>query len=305
MLYLKIINKPEPEEISWSMSATHVLQSKIERISNLPTLPQLASHLMKTLNDPHASASQIAALVSQDISLSAKILRLANSAFYGIPRTITNISNAVIVLGFKVINTLVVSLSVFDMFPNESHSTGFNRKTLWKHCVQCGMLAKLLSAQAPKSMTDPEDAFCAGLLHDIGKVVMEQYLHDDFTSAHRYAEKTKKSFIEAEREQLTFTHTDVARWLMAQWDLPENLLSAIINHHTPTSAGQYSGSVFLCHYADYLTYSNEINGRNGIAPPPLDESTLDSLGLNENQVSAVVARFPEEFAKTASFYDIL
>jgi putative nucleotidyltransferase with HDIG domain len=287
------------------MCATHILQSKIEHISNLPTLPQLAAHLMRTLNDPHASASQIAALVSQDISLSAKILRLANSAFYGIPRTITNISNAVIVLGFKVINTLVVSLSVFDMFPNDSHVTGFNRKTLWKHCIQCGLLAKLLAAQAPKSMTDPEDAFCAGLLHDIGKVVMEQYLHDDFTAALKCAEKTKKSFVQAEIEQLTFTHTDVAQWLIAQWDLPENLLSSIIYHHAPALADQYSGSVFLCHYADYLTYSRNLNGSNGIAPPPLEASTLAALGLDEEQVDEIVARFPEEFAKTASLFEMV
>jgi HD-like signal output (HDOD) protein len=287
------------------MQTENLLQSKIERISNLPTLPQLASHLMKALNDPNASTTQIAALVSRDISLSAKILRLANSAFYGIPRTITNINNAVVILGYKVINTLVLSLTVFDMFPNETHTTRFNRTLLWKHCIQCGLLARLLVSRSPRCLTEPEDAFCTGLLHDIGKVVMEQFLHDDFANALNYAETNHTSFIKAEIGHLPFTHTQVAGWLLTRWDLPENLLSSIVYHHNPSEAKEYKGSVYLCHFADYLTYSRHLNESNGITPPPLAPETQSVLGLTDEAVDEVVAGFQEQMAKTNPFYELL
>ena len=215
-----------------SMPDSKELHNKIERITNLPTLPEIVTRVMHIINEPTTSAQDVAFAVGQDLALSAKMLRLANSAFYGIPRSITSIHNAVVVLGFKVINTMVLGLTVFDLFPYDKRSALFNRTAFWRHCTSCGAISRFLVDQMTMFFPfDAEEAFCAGLLHDIGKVVMEQYLHEDFHKALRHAKSKKIPLYEAEKEILGYAHTDVARWLTTNWELPGNLLSPIIHHH--------------------------------------------------------------------------
>lgn len=279
------------------------LLNKIEQITNLPTLPRVASKLLKTLTDASTSTKDVAVLVGQDISLSAKILRLANSAFYGIPRTIGNISNAVVILGYKVIHTMVLSLTVFDMFPADKHNAHFDAKEFWSHCLKCGLIAKLLAGRTVKYTTDPEDAFCSGLLHDIGKIVMEQYLHDDFTSVLEYGKTHNQSFYRSETECLQFTHTDVAQWLIKKWDLPDALYFSIVNHHSPQESDEHKEITYICHYADYLSYFSE-NPKKGLLPP-LDQASNEILGLSDSDISDILEKLPEEIDKTRDFYDII
>lgn len=275
------------------------LYDKIKHIANLPTLPTVASRLMRIVHDPETSAEEIAALVSQDVSLSAKILRLANSAFYGIPRSINSMNNAVVVLGNKIIQTMVLGLTVFDMFgdsPEESRL--FDRNSFWNHSLKCATTAKLLAFQCRKTVSlDPEEAFCAGLLHDIGKIVMEQYLHRDFHLALRAARDEKRSLFDVENEYLGYDHCDVAEWLTSTWSLPEGIEMSVIYHHTPEQAPQCSGAVTLCCIADYLS-------QPGIPAsfPPDVELMLESSGLDRGKVEEAMSQVPEQLKKAKVFF---
>jgi len=287
------------------MTISPQLREKIERISNLPTLPQVAARLLRVVNDPETGAADVASLVSQDVSLSAKIVRLANSAYYGTPRAIASIQTAVVRLGFKVINTMVLSLTVFDMFPADSHSIRFDRKAFWRHCVRCGLMAKLLAQRARRCTVDPEEAFCAGLLHDVGKVVMEQYLHEDFAAALDYAQRKAVSFWQAEDMVLQYTHTDVAAWLTSRWELPDALFEPLTAHHSPGEAHECREIAYLCHYADHLCYTpGAAEPDDGVAPP-LCERTHDVTGLSENDVAAASAQFADDVHTMDFFFEIL
>lgn len=274
------------------------LYEKIKHIANLPTLPTIASRLMRIVNDPETNAEEIAALVSQDVSLSAKILRLANSAFYGIPRSISSINNAVVVLGNKIIQTMVLGLTVFDMFgdsPEESRL--FNRESFWTHSLKCATTAKLLAFQCRNTgRLDPEEAFCAGLLHDIGKIVMEQYLHRDFHVALRAARDEKRSLFEVENEILGYNHCDVAEWLTSTWSLPEGIEMSVVHHHTPDQAPQCTSAVTLCSIADQLSQP----GKQAKIAPGMGPM-LEDLGLNKTRVSETMAQVPEELKKAKVF----
>lgn len=285
------------------MVINKVLQQKIGSISNLPTLPQISIQLMNIVNDKSSSASDVTAVVSQDISLSAKILRLANSAFYGIPRTVTNINSAVVILGMKVIQTLVLSLTVFDMFPTDNGN--FDRKSFWRHCLKCGFLARLLSERVVFKRIDPDDAFCAGLLHDIGKIVMEQYLHQDFHTALLYSTASGVCAYEAEKKKLSYTHTDVSQLLVNEWELPAPLVQSIILHHNPVEAEEYRELVYLVHLADHLLYKQKQEDDHCTIVPYLSEDCMQVLGLSDIDIILALQQFGDEMAKMDVFYDLL
>ncbi len=290
------------------------LQDKIRRMSNLPTLPQVACSILDYINNPHSSSSDIAAIVSQDISLTAKILRLSNSAFYGMPRTIGNINEAIVILGFKVIYTMVLSLTVFDMFPQEKRSAQFDRKKFWKHCLICALLSKLIAEKISLKGVTPEEAFCAGLLHDIGKIVMEQYLHDDFHNAIDYGNKSEKSMYQAESELLGYSHCDVAEWLISRWNLPEVLHHPIVYHHRPEkilakqSSAQVSRSKYytaICHIADYECYDRKITGtQSTVTPPPFTYDIVSLIGLTPSDLDSIHDQVPARLEQFAIFYDL-
>lgn len=288
------------------MTVSEELKDKLAHFSNLPTLPQVATRLMGMINNPLTSATDVAFVVGQDLSLSAKVLRLANSAFYGIPRSITSIHSAIVILGLKVINTMVLSLTVFDMFPdNTEKSARFDRKAFWLHSLSCGLIAKFLAAKIKKVVLfDPEEAFCAGLLHDIGKVVMEQYLHEEFHKALDFATRNQLNIYEAEQKLLGYTHTDIAEYLTETWNLPNEIRQTLMYHHNPEASPQYYDIVALCHIADCLCYETGIVIEEGFTPPVLDTRTVERLKLRPEDMDLIKTIIPSELEKISIFFNI-
>jgi HD-like signal output (HDOD) protein len=280
------------------------LQDKIKTIANLPTLPHIASRLMRIVNSPSASADTVAALVSQDISLSAKVLRLANSAFYGIPRSVNTINNAVIILGFKIIQTMVLSLTVFDMFAEEGgkRRAPFDRDAFWEHSLRCAVIARLLAHKRKRNYAlDPEEAFCAGLLHDIGKVVMEQYLNKDFHMALYHAQANKIQVFDAEREVLGYTHCDVASWLTGTWSLPEEIEQPLVCHHEPEEASICADAVLICHIANIISKIDTKNEAEAEETLKELEPKAKLLGLYVRDLKDVAADIDGEMERSAVF----
>ena len=288
-----------------AIKAADTLQKKIERISNLPTLPEIVVRVMRIINNKESSSRDLAGAVEQDVALSAKILRLANSAFYGIPRSVTSINSAIVVLGFKVISTIVLSLTVFDMFPRDRKSALFNRTAFWRHCTSCALINRYLAQRMSVLFSfDAEEAFCAGLLHDIGKVVMEQYLHDDFHRALHHAKTVKIPLYQAEKEALGYAHTDVAQWLTKHWELPAPLHLPMVYHHAPRHTEGCEAIVALCHFADHLCYDLKLTIDETYAAPSLDDAAVSRLGLSQDDVEHVKLQLVNELDKVAIFCDI-
>jgi HD-like signal output (HDOD) protein len=280
------------------------LQDRIKTIANLPTLPHVASRLMQIVNSPDTSADTVATLVSQDISLSAKVLRLANSAFYGIPRSINTLNNAVVILGFKIVQTMVLSLTVFDMFAREDDDEGavFDRDDFWRHSLRCAVIARLLAHRRRRNFAlDPEEAFCAGLLHDVGKVVMEQYLNADFHRALHHARDCGLTDFEAERDVLGYTHCDVASWLTGSWALPDEIEQPLVCHHEPEEALVCADSVMICHIADILSkidLGDEEQARAAVAALAEKAGTL---GLSARDLAETIEELPAELERASLF----
>lgn len=263
----------------------------------------MACRLMETLGDSQASAREVAEVVRQDISLSAKILRLANSAFYGVPRTVSSITDAVVLLGTKVIGTLVLSLTVFDLFPGKG-GRAFDRMEFWRHSLLCAATGRLLAGRLDGG-PDPEDAFCACLLHDIGKIVMDQYLQDDMKRVMEEANSAGIPFYQSERKLLDYSHADVALWLTSNWNLPDVVVVPMVNHHEPLDTeAELRDAACVCHLADHLTYAPELERPSLGRAAPLDPGCRRILNVSSPDIEWVKNRMEEEMTRMHIFRDL-
>lgn len=280
-------------------------QKKIEQIENLPTLPEVANRLLKIINDPTTTAVDVANLISRDLSLTSKVLRLANSAFYGIPRTVTTVQNAVVILGLKVINTMVFSITVVKMFPGDGRNELFSRKKFWAHSLACAVLSRQLALRMRKfTLFDPEECFCAGLIHDIGRVVLDQYFHENFLKAIQKAMQSKVSLLQAENEIFGFNHTDVGDWLTSRWELPQDIRVPIVHHHNPGKSEYAREITTLVHLADSMCYDIKYSLPGVETRPPVDDALIAQLGFTQEDLDSVKASAAEEIEKFQAAFEI-
>ena len=280
-------------------------QKKIEQIENLPTLPEVANKLLKIINDPTTTAVDVANLISRDLSLTSKVLRLANSAFYGIPRTVTTVQNAVVILGLKVINTMVFSITVVKMFPGDGRNELFSRKKFWAHSLACAVIARQLALRMRKfTLFDPEECFCAGLIHDIGRIVLDQYFHENFLKAIQKAVKDKIPLVQAEQETFGFTHMDVGDWLTSRWELPQDIRVPIVFHHNPSKTEFAREITTLVHLADNMCLELDYGLPGLEARAPVDQTLIAQLGFTTEDLETVKTSAAEEIEKFQSALEL-
>jgi len=206
------------------------IRAVINGIQELPTLPLLAQKLQEVMEDPLSSAEDAARIIEADQSLAAKVLSLVNSAYYGLPREITKISQAVPLLGFRATSQIALGISVINLF-NEKGVKKFDREGLWRHSIACAICAQMIAKKAGYSR--PEDCFSGGLLHDIGKLVLDQFLHEELALILSETEKGEISFLDAERSHLGIDHAVIGEWLARKWKLPLPVVVSIRHHHEP------------------------------------------------------------------------
>lgn len=274
------------------------LKRLADRIENLPTLPTVVSSLLQTVNDPRASASDVQRFLQYDQSMTMKVLRLANSSFYGCGGQIKTLSHAVVVLGFNTIRSIALSASIFDAFGGKG-SREFRRDEFWRHAIAVGVAARLFATRL--RWDDVEEAFLAGIVHDIGKVVLDQHAHREFAAAIAHAREKGLSILEAETAIVGAPHTMVGRWVGTRWNLPPGHLDAISGHHDPARAENAPRIAAAVHLADVVARACRIGWAGDDLVPPLDGAAVEILGIGDAEVKDVIARLPEEFAKAEHF----
>lgn len=256
---------------------TDLFKKIVSKIDSLPTLPTTYVRISELIKRPNTSAIDIAEVILDDQVLTARLLKLVNSAFYGFSGKIRTVSGAVIVLGFRSLKELILGCSVLDLFKEKEANPYFDPIAFWKHSLSvaagCQTLAKYMKYQ------DPEELFVAGLLHDIGKLVQNQYLRSGFISALRHASDIHYPLYQAELETMGFTHSEVGLHLAVKWKLPENLKEVICFHHEPNKAKQFSRIASVVHVSDILVHALELGHSGNPVVPPLLKEAWDSLAI--------------------------
>ena len=180
------------------------LEARLSKIKDLATLPVVANNVIQITRNPKSSALEVAKAIAQDPALVTKVLKMANSALYGFPQKITTISHAIVILGFANIRNIVLTASIFDMFPAKKSGNQFDREGFWEHSLATGIAAKLLAKQA--GIKNVEEAFIWGLLHDLGKLVLDTYFNAEFSEVAALVKQKDLLIRDAEQQLLGFDH---------------------------------------------------------------------------------------------------
>jgi HD-like signal output (HDOD) protein len=216
------------ESSGWSKDPQSLIKSDIELMS----LPDIYLRIERVIKDQDSSARHIAAIISQDPNLSAKLLKIVNSAFYGFKQKIDTISRAVTIVGHNQINDLVLGTSVMAFF-HDIPSSLMNMNLFWEHSVACGTCARWIAGA--RKFPNLESFFVAGLLHDLGKLIILKNLPRQAKAVLRQVRHSDCFYYQTERELIGFDHTQVGKALAEQWKLPAGLEQAIGGHHPPWS----------------------------------------------------------------------
>lgn len=247
-------------------------------LKSLPSLPELYLEISEALQSPTSSAERIAEIASQDPAIAAKLLQLSNSAYFGFSHKVFSLVEAVQLLGVGVIQSVAMSAPIFSAFQRDKCAS-FPIDRVWEHSVQTGLLGQRIAGQFLNDPLVSEQAFCAGILHDIGKIILADGLPGDYAAVMKESRETGVPLCALERKEFQATHAELGGYLLALWGLPIPLVEAVANHHQPRRCGTHE----LClagvvHVANALDHAKNAAQRE-IVPGPVDAEYLKFVGL--------------------------
>jgi len=265
-------------------------------MGDLPSIPSSVSRVMEVLDNPRSSSNDLADALAMDQSLTTRILKTVNSAFYGFPRRIETLSQAVTILGYRAVRELVTVTGLFQELDKQASEPGLNRPEFWRHAAGCGLAARVIAERTGTGRG--QGIFLAGLLHDIGKVFLDAFLHDEYLEALELAGQKQTSLFEAEMRVLDgANHTDFGYWLAEEWNLPPSLTAAIAFHHDPTLSQDHYTLVCMVHVGNVLTRALEVGFGGDDLVPAVNRQAWSSLHLTPSLLESIVTDFDQRLSE--------
>lgn len=264
----------------------------------LPTMPEVLVKLNEVMARSDASVADVAKVVGADPAVATNVLRIVNSAYYGLQVRVSSVSLAISVMGFNMTKKVALKAAVFSAFgKRRERIQHFDPLAFWKHAVFTGVAARTLATRsATFADMHPEDAYIAGLLHDIGKIILMEKTAPRYLAMLRKSVQQGRREIDVETEDFGFTHADVGSVLAVKWALPEDLAIAIRYHHVPAKDPFHRSLSSLIHLADHLAWRAGNPSTVGTTMGPLDADVFAQVGLPRADVEALQPQLLEDFA---------
>ncbi len=290
------------------MTTVETIDNKVKQvisnIRNLPTPPIVFQQIQKVINDPNCSATKVASVLSEDPAMSVKVLKLTNSAFYGLSREVDSVKHAVVIVGMEAVKNLVLSASVLGMFKGTDVDREFEEK-FWRHSLATGACCRILARKTKAAgIVDPDAAFSAGLLHDIGKIVVLSFLKEEaaLLKEARLKDNTTPDY-QLEDKIVGYNHAQIGGFLAVQWKLPKNLAKAISLHHRVNELENLLEDplVSIVHLADYMA-KRTFDDTTFVDPEvELHRKVMEYLQLSEDNMDEIEEELREDFLKAETF----
>lgn len=264
----------------------------VQGVKEIASLPSIYERLNQVVVNPRASARDIGLVVSEDPGLTARLLKLVNSAFFGFPSKIETVSRALMIVGTEQLKELALATSVVEMF--EEVPVGIvDMESFWKHSLACGVFARCLAAQCNES--NVERYFVAGLLHDVGLIVFYLKAPEEAKKVLVRVTKTRQPLDNVERDMFGFDHAEIGELLLKEWNLPSSLQVAVGGHHNPDQVRQYLDEAAIVHIADILAHSLKWGGNGEQRIPHVSLSAWERLKLPESILPKVIEEAEKQY----------
>lgn len=271
--------------------------------TKLPTMPVIIDNILTAVRDDRTSAKDLAEFIIKDQAISNKVLKLANSAYYGLMREVDSIPRAITVIGFNEVIGLTIGMSVFSALGQNDMNGLLDMKELWLHSIACATAAKKVAQKTRSSEVDK--IFLCGLLHDMGKVILAVYLPDEYREVFEKAKTSEMPLYRTEKKILGTNHAMLSGLLMKRWHFPDSLLLPSRFHHGSVScSSDYKEHAMIVEFADFLSQKAEI-GSGGNPVLPNVEKISGRLGVSSEEMEMFVTELKDQRSEIEEFFDLI
>lgn len=284
----EVASKPtDPDEIAnpFAKEEEDEFTTRVRAIDGLPAFPSTHSELLKLARSEDATSEDIADKLRFDPGLLSTLFKLVNSPYYGFNKRVHSVQLAVTLLGLEEVANLVMTAQIFENLGGEGESAGLDVKEFWRHTVGTAIASRAL---AKKLQVEVESAFLGGILHDLGKIVLDRYFSDYYAGVIKEVNHKGTPIIDAERSALGLTHTEIGGQLATEWNFPKNYLNVILHHHVPVHAKRYQRLVCLVHVADAIVRRLGYGSGGDTHEPAIDDSAMDRFGLKDDGLQKLI-----------------
>jgi len=287
--------------VNQQVSLDRQIETLVGEIHNLPTPPVVLTQINRVISDDRTSAYDIAAILAEDPAMSAQVLKISNSAFYGLANPVPTVKQAIIVLGMGEVRNLVLGAAVFTAFAGGSHDREYH-ENFWRHSLAVAVASRMLiRTHRVQQFLEAETAFSAGLLHDIGKIVVLCYAPAEHRKVRHLQTRRPMPDVAAETEVMGVNHTQIGAFLAQRWNLPREIVDTIAFHHRPQGAEDALLYPVVVDIANFLAHAAFDQRQETISCLPPESESMDRLGLDVTDFEGLKGRLLEEYAKSETF----
>jgi len=260
------------------------LKEHVQKIKKLPTIPVVAQEILGLVRDDLISVQKLEKIVENDPAIAAKIMSVANSAFYGYKVPAKSLESAVLRIGFNSVRSIALGISLLTVMGNGKAHKTLDYQRLFNHSVSVGFVAGMLIKEFRLEFS--EEILINGILHDIGFLILNRYFPKKYMKVLDEF-KLGTPLLDAEKKVLEFNHAEIGQWLAVKWKLPNTVSDTIRYHHQPSGAKRFQKRIAVIHIADYITTGNIMSPTESDPQYPLDPAALEVLKIKENDLEGI------------------
>lgn len=296
----RVVFKPLDESCESTLETDDLKKKILKRIKDLPPMPKVLFKARKVMDDPKSGFKEIAKIIETDQAIAAKVLKVANSAYYGLSGMVNSIHQATVVLGYETLEQVITMVSSSSMLGKQLKGYALSAGVLWKHSLAVAMASRSIAKKRAPSMEG--DAFSVGLIHDAGKLALDSQILKKKKEISAFLQNGETNFRKAEHHVLGFDHTEIAFDLCQKWNLPDAHAEAMRYHHNPDQS-ENNQLAHIVHIADYMAKQAEFGTGPAFNSEPLNPASVEMLQLKPEHIEEITADMIDSVEKITESLD--